>query len=90
MSGSIGKCQSAYMPDANQVYEWNNALHAVADRLVERVRGESLEMPGLQLTISQARRLWALDEETCTALLNALVEQQFLLRTADGTHVRRD
>ena len=78
------------MPNTNEVYDRNNAADAVADRLVERVRGEYLEMPGLQLTISQARRLWALDEDTCTALLNALVEQQFLLRTAAGTHVRRD
>jgi hypothetical protein len=76
------------MRNTNEVYD-RNATHAVIDRLVERVRGEYLEMPGLQLTISQARRLWALDEETCTALLNALVEQQFLLRTAAGAHVRR-
>jgi hypothetical protein len=68
----------------------NNAPYTVADRLVERARGEYLEMPGLQLTISQARRLWGLDEETCGALLTALVEQHFLLRTAAGMHVRRD
>jgi hypothetical protein len=78
------------MRNTNDVYDRNNAPHAVADRLVERVRGEYLEMPGLQLTIPQAQRLWGLDGETCAALLTALIEQRFLLRTAAGTHVRRD
>jgi len=78
------------MRNMNPVYDQNNAPHAAADRLVERVRGEYLEMPGLQLTISQAQRLWGLDGETCAALLTALIEQRFLLRTAAGTHVRRD
>lgn len=29
----------------------------------DRVRGEFLEMPGLRLTMPQARRLWGLEEE---------------------------
>ena len=78
------------MRNRNGVYTRNDATHAVANRLVERARGEYLEMPGLQLTISQAQRLWGLDGETCAALLTALIEQRFLLRTAAGTHVRRD
>jgi hypothetical protein len=78
------------MRNTNEAYDGSNAPCAVADRLVERVRGEYLEMPGLQLTTSQAQRLWGLDEETCSALLTALIEQHFLLRTAAGTHVRRD
>jgi hypothetical protein len=77
------------MRNTNEVSD-RNATYADVDRLVERVRGEYLEMPGLQLTISQARRLWGLDEETCSALLTALIEQHFLLRTVAGTHVRRD
>ena len=41
-------------------------------------------MPGLRVTPAQAQRLWALDTSTCEALLNRLVEQQVLRRTADG------
>ena len=33
--------------------------------LVERARGEFLEMPGLRLTIPQAARLWGLDTDSC-------------------------
>jgi hypothetical protein len=62
---------------------------AVQD-LARRVRGEFLEMPGLRLTLQQARRLWRLDETACNAVLAALVEARFLARTADGSFVRQD
>jgi hypothetical protein len=56
--------------------------------LLQRVRGEYLEMPGLRLTCVQARRLWALQDPTCQALLDALVGTGFLSLTADGAYVR--
>ena len=60
------------------------------DRLLHRVRAEYLEMPGLRLTLPQAARLWGLDRETCVGLLDVLVKAGFLVRTADGGHVRSD
>ncbi len=57
---------------------------------LKRVQGEYLEMPGLRLTTAQAQRLWGLDQSLCTALLGALVEAKFLLRTRDGAFVRSD
>ena len=57
---------------------------------LRRVKGEYLEMPGLRLTIAQAQRLWGLDRAVCDALLDALVEAKFLLRTRDGAFVRSD
>lgn len=45
-------------------------------------------MPGLQLTIKQAQRLWGLDEATCVQLLNALVDARFLRRSERGTYGR--
>ena len=48
------------------------------DALLRRVRGEYREMPGMRLTIDQARRLWDLDRQTCESLLNSLVEAHFL------------
>ena len=58
--------------------------------LVRRVRGEFLEMPGLRLTMQQARRLWRLDETVCDAVLATLVDAHFLARTSDGALVRQD
>ena len=56
--------------------------------VLRRVQGEFLEMPGLRLTEAQARRLWNLDAASCSALLTALVESQFLFRTRDGAFMR--
>ena len=33
-------------------------------------------MPGLSLTVSQAERLWGLDNGTCTFALTTLVERR--------------
>jgi hypothetical protein len=58
------------------------------ERILQRIRGEFLEMPGLRLTEAQARRLWALDAATCSAMLAELVESGFLYRTRDGAFMR--
>jgi hypothetical protein len=49
-----------------------------------RVRAEFIEMPGLQLTVEQAARLWACDRALCNAVLAALVDARFLVRTRDA------
>ena len=54
------------------------------DAIVQRVRGEYLEMPGLSLTERQAQRLWHLDPDACRLLLKALVESGFLRQTPRG------
>jgi hypothetical protein len=56
--------------------------------LLQLVRGEYLESPGLRLTKCQAQRLWGLDATTCDALLDALVLAGFLHRTRDAGYVR--
>jgi hypothetical protein len=55
-------------------------------RLLEIVRGEFLEMPGLRLTKKQAQRLWAIDADACEAVLNALEGSQFLRHTRSGEY----
>ena len=57
--------------------------------LLRRIRSEFLEMPGLKLTLSQAVRLWGVDERTCEAVIDRLTESKFLARTRDGAIVRR-
>ena len=57
--------------------------------LSERVRGEYREMPGLQLTLAQASRLWNTNITVSQDVLDALVETAFLRRS--GAHyVRAD
>jgi hypothetical protein len=60
------------------------------DEVLRRVRGEFLEMPGLRLTPAQARRLWGLDLAVVDALLNTLVNANFLFQTTDGAFMRVD
>jgi hypothetical protein len=61
----------------------------VSTSLVQRVRGEYMEMPGLCLTLAQAQRLWGLEPHLCDALLQALIDDRFLGRTDDGMFVLR-
>lgn len=58
--------------------------------LVERVRGEFIEMPGLQLTIEQASRLWGLDIAACRHVIEVLVQAAFLRWTPAGTVIRAE
>jgi hypothetical protein len=58
--------------------------------LVSRIQSEFLEMPGLQLTLAQAARLWGLEPRTCHDVIEALVESAFLRWTPRGTIVRAD
>ena len=56
-------------------------------QLLARIRSEYLEMPGLRLTLVQARRLWGIDILMCSAALSALEAAGFLMRTRDGAYV---
>lgn len=47
-----------------------------------------LEMPGLSLTVPQARRLFGLTPEACAHHLQQLVQQGFLQRNPHGLYVR--
>jgi hypothetical protein len=61
---------------------------SISESILQRICGEYLEMPGLQLTRKQAQRLWGLDEETCARALKFLVESGFLVRTARDSYAR--
>lgn len=56
--------------------------------LVNRVRGEFIEMPGLRLKIDQAQRLWNLDRAMCESVLRSLVDAKFLGRFDDDLYAR--
>ncbi len=59
-------------------------------RLVERVLGEYREMPGLALTIEQARRLWGYDAVTCQRIVDVLVERHVLRWSRDRRLIRAE
>jgi hypothetical protein len=60
------------------------------DRLVCRIRAEFREMPGLSLTLPQARRLFGVSVDACDRILNRLAEEGLLRRRLDGTFRRSD
>ena len=56
--------------------------------LVDRARAEFMEMPGLQLTLPQAARLWNLGVDDCRYVIDALTDSGFLRWTPARTVVR--
>lgn len=56
--------------------------------LLNRVRSEFIEMPGLRLRLDQAQRLWNLDRASCETVLRCLVDANFLRRDAEDAYAR--
>lgn len=57
--------------------------------LVQRVRSEFHEMPGLNLTLVQAVRLFGIPRDMCTRVLDQLVDSGWLRLTQDGRFALR-
>jgi hypothetical protein len=55
--------------------------------LLNRIRGEFHEMPGLSLTLAQACRLFGLCEAECAHALQELTSAGLLCRRHDGRYV---
>jgi len=56
-----------------------------------RVESEFREMPGMALTEPQMRYLWALDRESCQAIVTALLARGVLRETPRHAYaLRRD
>jgi hypothetical protein len=58
------------------------------DVALRRAQAEFNEMPGLQLTVAQASRLWSFDSVLCSAVLSTLVERRFLVQTRNASFAR--
>jgi hypothetical protein len=54
--------------------------------VIDRVRGEFVEMRGFSPTIDQAARLFHIDRAECDRILSGLVDEGFLKRTPDGRY----
>ena len=58
------------------------------ERLLERIRAEYLEMPGLCLTPEQLQRLCGVEPTLCRLVLDSLVDAKFLCLKSNGTYAR--
>ena len=56
------------------------------EQVRRRICAEFLEMPGLRVDARQAQRLWGLDQRTCSAVLQQLVDLNFLHLTDRGIY----
>ncbi|HEU4687380.1 MAG TPA: hypothetical protein VFS23_03410 [Vicinamibacterales bacterium] len=52
--------------------------------LIERIVGEYREMPGLALTLNQARKLWGCDAVTCQCVVEMLLKEGVLRWSSNG------
>lgn len=59
-----------------------------APQILQRVRAEYLEMPGLTLRPEQVERLCGVDRSLCQTVLDTLVETGFLSVRSDGAYAR--
>lgn len=57
-------------------------------QIVQRIRAEYLEMPGLSLRPEQVQRLCGVDRGSCDVALETLVKAGFLSRRPDGAYGR--
>jgi len=56
--------------------------------VLNRLRAEYLEMPGLQLKPEQAQRLCGIERAMCQLALDSLVDERFLHVKSDGHYAR--
>jgi response regulator of citrate/malate metabolism len=57
-------------------------------QLVDRIRAEYEEMPGMSLTFEQIVRLCGVERSMCRRVLDALVATEFLSLKSNGTYAR--
>jgi hypothetical protein len=61
---------------------------APLEALLQRVREQYREVPGLKLTKEQATQLFGVAPSVCAAMLRALVMENFLSRAEESLFVR--
>ena len=56
--------------------------------VLNQLRAEFMEMPGMRLHAQQIQRLCGIDQTTCQLALDSLLESKFLCLKPDGAYVR--
>ena len=62
-------------------------MRAIED-VLNRLRAEFLEMPGLRLKTEQVQRLCGVERTICQLVLDSLVDATFLCVKSDGHYAR--
>ena len=75
---STGRLGASSLPSIDRIVQ----IDPVDAR--ERIRSDYEEMPGLCVTLTQAQRLWSLDESTCVVALNDLMSEGYLRKAIVG------
>jgi hypothetical protein len=57
------------------------------EQILERLRAEYREMPGMRLKLEQVQRLCGIEQPVCKWALEALVQAKFLRLGPDGAYV---
>jgi hypothetical protein len=57
------------------------------EQILERLRAEYREMPGMRRKVDQVQRLCGIEQPLCKLALEALVEAKFLRLGSDGAYV---
>ena len=60
----------------------------VTTHILQRIKAEYIEMPGLTLRPEQVQRLCGVDGASCQRVLQVLVESGFLSKRPDGAYGR--
>jgi len=55
-------------------------------KLVQRIRAEFEEAPGLEINVNEGARFRTLDRDACELVLARLHDINFLVRTGDGRY----
>jgi hypothetical protein len=58
------------------------------EHLASRIHAEFQELPGLNLTLPQAQRLWGLPPEVCAHVVDVLVDRAVLKRCGARLRLR--
>jgi hypothetical protein len=72
-------------PSAEERRDLNNSSE---DWILERIRAEYVEMPGMSLRLDQLARLCGIEASVCKRALDALIEIKFLCLRGDGAYAR--
>jgi len=60
----------------------------IIEEVVDRVRAEYLEMPGMRLKAEQVQRLCGVERKVCQLVLDTLLDAKFLCVKPDGHYAR--
>jgi hypothetical protein len=64
------------------------AVMRTIEDVLNHIRAEYLEMPGLRLKAKQVQRLCGIEQTMCQLVLDSLVDEKFLDAKSDGHYAR--